>query len=102
MASQFPALRPVSRHRSHPAVGRKPGGVEVLSITAKKQERRAGDVNPPVTVPARPASGAPGADRGRTGRLTWHPDMRFDTETIVQNGLTVGSVPDSLTVAARL
>ena len=31
----------------------------------------------------------------------WHPDMRVDTETIVQNGFTARSVPDSLTVAAR-
>jgi hypothetical protein len=31
-----------------------------------------------------------------------HPDVRFGTETIVQNGFTAWSVPDSLTVAARL
>jgi hypothetical protein len=32
--------------------------------------RRAGDVNPPVTVRARVAGAATGARQGRTGRLT--------------------------------
>jgi hypothetical protein len=40
-------------------------GVEVLNITAKKRARRAVDVNPPVTVRARPASAAPGSHQGR-------------------------------------
>ena len=42
-----------------------PNGVEVLSITAKKRPGRAGDVNPPVTVRARAASAAAGAQKGR-------------------------------------
>ncbi len=42
-----------------------PNGVEVLSFTAKKQSRRAGDVNPPVRVRARAASAAAGAQKGR-------------------------------------
>jgi hypothetical protein len=47
------------------AEGRKPNGVEVLNITAKKRSRRAVDVNPPVTVRARPASAAAGTHQGR-------------------------------------
>jgi hypothetical protein len=41
-----------------------PKGVEVLSIAAKKQARRAGDVNPPVTVRARGTSAAAGSHQG--------------------------------------
>jgi hypothetical protein len=40
-------------------------GVEVHSIAAKKQAMRAVDVNPPVTVRARAASVAAGANEGR-------------------------------------
>jgi hypothetical protein len=50
---------------SRSADGRKPNGVEVLRITPKKRARRAGDVNPPVRVRARPASAAPGAHQER-------------------------------------
>jgi hypothetical protein len=47
------------------AAGRQSAGLEVLSITSKKRESRAGDVNPPVRVRARAASVAAGAHEGR-------------------------------------
>jgi hypothetical protein len=46
------------------AIGRKPNGIEVLNITAKKRARRTGDQSP-VAVRVRPARGAPGAHGGR-------------------------------------
>jgi hypothetical protein len=52
------------------AIGLPPGGIGVLSITTQKRLRRAGDVNPPVTVSNRLANVAAGSHYGDTRRLT--------------------------------
>jgi hypothetical protein len=52
------------------ARGLPPNGIGFLSSTTKERSRRAGDVNPPVTVCNRAASVAAGTHRGVTGRLT--------------------------------
>ena len=62
-----------------------------LNIIAKEQERRAGDVNPPVTVRARPASDAAGAHQGRYRPIDIDrsPGMigsrRFNGERVLQS-----------------
>ncbi len=53
-----------SPDRAQPADGRQPNGIEVLCIAAKKWLRRAGDVNPPVTVCNRAGNVAAGTHQG--------------------------------------
>ncbi|MGV2338155.1 MAG UNVERIFIED_CONTAM: hypothetical protein LVR18_30145 [Planctomycetaceae bacterium] len=63
--------RPLTEfQRTSTPLGLPPGGIGVLSITTQKRLRRAGDVNPPVTVSNHLANVAAGSHYGDTRRLT--------------------------------